>query len=391
MLRTINNTLKHVSRSGWIGWGSVLVMTLAFLVVSIFGGLAYISNLYIQFIEQKSNLLVFFEVDYPEDEVIKLKDKWANFNGIKNISYTSEKDAFNLYSDFTQIAQPQIYEVLKLQEEKKLPSSLDIQINSLDNLKDIREYIQKEVDITNENLKIILTSDLKEEIKTNVTEKADNIDITLNNEEKAENITTNQEPSDKEIKENQGESTIIKTETPPTIIPKYKYSKTVGEPPIQLKVDDENLEQMKEAFGYLRIGGIVAISLLLLVVFVFTFMTVEFRLYNQTEEIGVMQLVGGSLGYIRAPYILEGGLYGFLGAVISNSILTALLASLIYYPKETGLYTVTQFLYQNLNFSNLPWPQIGIYEFAIAFSATSLFGFLVGAISSFLSIRRYIR
>lgn len=376
MLKILSNTRKHIARSSWVGWGSIFVMTLAFLVVSIFGSLAYISNLYIQFIEQKSNLLVFFEVDFPEEEVFALQDEWNSYPGVKEIQFTSEEEAFNLYSDFTQIAQPQIFEVLQLQEEKKLPSSLDIQITSLDELTNIKNYLTSEIEQKNDSLRIITTEEL---LNVESIVDAETQDI------------IEQEPTEESTIENEITIPEDLNENLPTSIPRYQYSQNPGEPPIQLRVDDENLEQMKEAFGYLRIGGIVAISLLLLVVFFFTFMTVEFRLYNQIDEIGVMQLVGGSLGYIRAPYILEGGIYGFLGAFLSSVLIGGGIAAVFLYPMETGLQSVTEFLYINLNFANLPWPQFGIIEISLVFLLFWVSGFILGAVSSYLSIRRYIR
>ena len=76
-------------------------MTMAFLVASIFGSLAFISNLYINFIEQKSNLLVFFEVGVEPEILEELKTEWEGIDEIKSISFTSEEQAYELYSDYT--------------------------------------------------------------------------------------------------------------------------------------------------------------------------------------------------------------------------------------------------------------------------------------------------
>ncbi len=338
--RIKENTFKQISRSGWAGWGSIIVMAMAFLVASIFGGLALISNQYINFIEQKSNLLVFFEVGMDEEIINELRSKWEEDSQIKSIDYTAEEDAYELYSDYTAQVRPEIYAVLKTQDEKKLPSSLDIQIWSLSDLVEVRQKIQTDID---EKLKELVIIDTSEEA-TNDTESADTEQV------------------------------------------KYKYSENPFDAPIKLKVDSENLDQLRVVFFVVRIAGIAVISLLFLVIFFFTFMTVEFRLSNQMEEIGVMQLVGGSLFFIRSPYILEGGFYGFIGSLISSLIIGVLLTLGFVVKIDRNL---ASFFYEN--FSRLNLPSLGALEWGLVILLVSIFGFLIGAVSSYLSIRRYIR
>ncbi len=354
--RIISNTRKQISRSGWVGWASVSVMTLAFAVAIIFGGLAYVSNLYIQYIESKSNLLVFFEVGMDPNIVNTLQDKWSQDPRIKSVDYTTEEQAYNQYSDYTSKVQPEIYSVLKTQEKKALPSSLDIQIYSLDKLESLKEDMQKDIDAQLDKLIIIPTTD-----KSTKTSKS----------------TTSSKDS---------KSVAATSETPASYPVTYKYSEDPTKPPITLRVDDENLDQLRQVLLSLRIAGIVVITLLFIVIFFFTFMTVEFRLYNQMEEIGVMQLVGGSLFFIRAPYILEGGFYGFIGALFSSLMIVGTLF-VVFVLNNTS--AISRFVFEN--FSMLPWPQISTLGWVGIIALISLFGFLLGSLISFISIKRYIR
>lgn len=360
--RIIANTSKQISRSGWAGWGSISVMTLAFLVASIFGGLAYVSNLYIQFIERKSNLLVFFEVGMDQQIISDLQLKWQQNSKIKSISYTNETDAYSLYSDYTSRIQPEIYAVLKTKEDKKLPSSLDIQVWSLEDIEEVKSLINTDIEEELKKLEIVYTDDLENAEDTQV--------------EDSETISNENTKASDEVEE------VI----PVSERPKYKYTSDPDDVPIKLRVDDENLEQLREVFFWIRITGIVVISLLFAVIFFFTFMTVEFRLSNQMEEIGVMQLVGGSLFFIRAPYILEGGFYGFIGSLTSSLILGSILTSVFVVNDDSP---VAVFAYKN--FSKLQWPSLDVVELGGLILLISLIGFLLGAASSFLSIRRYIR
>jgi cell division transport system permease protein len=125
--------------------------------------------------------------------------------------------------------------------------------------------------------------------------------------------------------------------------------------------------------------------MLVLVIILFTLLTVEFRMHSRAEEIEIMQLVGGSLGYIRMPFVIEGGIYGFLGAMISNSMILGLIL-LIQRQLTTG---ELEYL-QNI-FGRLDWPQLGIPELAGIFLIIALIGLVIGAVNSYIAILRYIK
>lgn len=334
--RIFSNTAKQISRSGWSAWASISVMTLAFLVATIFGGLAFISNIYIQYIESKSNVLVFFEEGMDKTVIDNLQQKWANNPKIKSITYTSEEDAYQLYADYTAVVQKEVYAVLKTKESKTLPSSLDIQIYSLEDLQSLKSELERDIEEANKSLIIVDTS----------------------------------------------------TSTQPTSFPvvNYKFSKDPTQKPIVLKVDDQSLDQLRQVLYFLRVVGIAVLAILFIGIFFFTFLAIEFRLQSQTEEIGVMQLVGGSLFFIRSPYVLEGGFYGFVGAAVSSLIIGGFLVAVFVFNKSS---TVSVFLYKMFN--QLPWPTITELGWISIVLGLSLTGFLIGALSSYLSIRRYIR
>jgi len=341
--RIFSNTSKQISRSGWSAWASVSVMALAFLVATIFGGLAFISNIYIQYIESKSNVLVFFEEGMDKAVVENLQTKWANNPKIKDITYTSEEDAYSLYADYTAVVQKEVYTVLKTKESKTLPSSLDIQIFSLAELTALKSDLEADIEEANKSLQIVNTSETETETETELN---------------------------------------------PTSFPQamYQYSKDPTQKPIVLKVDDQSLDQLRQVLYFLRIVGVAVLAILFIGIFFFTFLAIEFRLQTQTEEIGVMQLVGGSLFFIRSPYILEGGFYGLVGAGISSLLIGGFLVAVFILNKSS---TVSVFLYKMFN--QLPWPEVttlGLIGIVVGLSFT---GFLIGALSSYLSIRRYIR
>jgi len=335
-------------------------MTLAFLVASIFGGLAYIANLNVKYIESKSNMIVFFNVGMDPEVINSLKQKWEGIIGIQEITYLSEEQAFQFYADYTSKVVPEIYQVLSTYEEHKLPSSLEIKLESLNNVENIASSIQSDIDSELQKL-VIVDLDPIESVSATDGTTPDGGQVAGAQDSRPSEVTNAQDI-------------------------KYKYEDETEAPPISLAVDNDNLNKLKDVFFKLRIAGIGALSLLFVFVAIFIFMTVEFRLYNQKDEIGVMQLVGGSLFFIRAPYIIEGGFYGFFGALLSTIVLGAALFSTFVVYKDS---TITQFLYEN--FGQLPWPELNGLLIAGLILAMAGVGFFLGAISSYFSIRRYIR
>ncbi len=370
--RILINTRKHIIRSGWVGWASIFVMTLAFLVASIFGGLALIANLYINYIEGKSNMLVFFDVGMDQEIIDRLRTKWQEEDKISEIIYMSEEEAFEFYSAYTSRVVPEQYQVLTRFDEKKLPSSLEIKITSLNDLEEVQSVLQ--ADINQEVQKLIILDIQEDELTEEAGSESDQEVI---DGEVTDEGSLNEETTEEEI---ESERSLGETGV------RYKYSDESNEPPITLIVDNENLEILKDVFFKVRIAGIGALSLLFVFVSIFIFMTVEFRLYNQKDEIGVMQLVGGSLFFIRGPYILEGGFYGFMGALLSSGVIGGILATIFIFNEDS---TLTRYLYDN--FGQLPWPQIETIHWIAIVGALGLVGFLLGAVSSYFSIRRYIR
>lgn len=374
-IRILSNARKHIVRSGWIGFASVFVMTLAFLVASIFAGLAFIANLNIQNIESKSNVLVFFNVGMDQEVIQRLQSKWDTLEDVNNISYLSEEQAYSTYAEYTSRLLPEIYKVLNEFEEKKLPSSLEIKLSKLDNIKDLQKTIQADIE---EELKRLVILELETETDNEDTTQTDDAAVeTVNETESLDNEVTAQ--TDEEI----NSLTVVDLYASDT---RYKYGEEPGDVPISLVVDAENLSKQKDVFFQLRIAGIATMSLLMLFVVIFVFMTTEFRLFNQKEEIGVMQLVGGSLFFIRSPYVIEGGFYGLLGAILSMLIIGGLYVGLFVLNQSSSF---SQYIYAQ--FGQLPWPQFTPAGWTVLIGGLAISGFLLGAISSYLSIRRYIR
>lgn len=152
-----------------------------------------------------------------------------------------------------------------------------------------------------------------------------------------------------------------------------------------VRFSKETIDTIKTLFQWVRIGGGVIMGLLLVVIFFFTLLTVEFRTFSRAEEIGIMQLVGGSLWFIRSPFILEGAVYGFIGSIISTSIIYGIgYIVLIVNRSSSAVNFIVNF------FGNLQWPEVTTLHLIALFFGIAILGAIVGGLNSLIAIKRYI-
>jgi cell division transport system permease protein len=111
--------------------------------------------------------------------------------------------------------------------------------------------------------------------------------------------------------------------------------------------------------------GIVAIALVSI--------TIRMAIYSRRKEIGIMKLVGATNWFIRWPFIMEGIIEGFLGAIvgiIAAVLLHAWLISKVEHAAESNLVT-------------------GGY-LAVLAVILAVSGIIIGAVGSAFALRRYI-
>lgn len=123
--------------------------------------------------------------------------------------------------------------------------------------------------------------------------------------------------------------------------------------------------------------GLALILFFAFVAILITFNTVRLAIYVFREEISVMRLVGASEMYIRGPFVTVGLIYGFLSGLLTLIILLPV----AYY---SGPITVKL------------GTGINIWEFYLSNFFTVLLivlgtGLVLGMISSYLAVRKYLR
>ena len=141
--------------------------------------------------------------------------------------------------------------------------------------------------------------------------------------------------------------------------------------------NEQVIRRVQSISNGMRNWGFLATMVLAVVAVLVTFNTIRLTIYNQRQEIEIMRLVGGSNWHIKAPYLVEGGLYGALAAAITI---------VIFYPVAYFVSPKVELLMPGVSLIGYFVSNGFQYFFLIAFV-----GILLGVASSFIAIRRFLK
>ena len=141
--------------------------------------------------------------------------------------------------------------------------------------------------------------------------------------------------------------------------------------------NEQVIKRVLSISGGLRNWGFLLTMALALIAVLVTFNTVRLTIYSQKQEIEIMRLVGGSNWHIKAPYLVEGGMYGTLAAVI---------VVIIFYPVAYFVSPKIETLMPGV--SLISYFVSNIFQFV---PLVFFIGILLGVTSSFVAIRRFLK
>jgi len=128
--------------------------------------------------------------------------------------------------------------------------------------------------------------------------------------------------------------------------------------------------------GVKKLGSIIT-ALMIGISILITFNTIRLAIFIARDEINVMRLVGGSNQYIRGPFVVEGVLYG---------LVAAFLTLILFYPITYWLKSTTQAFYGGVDLLHY-----FVANFVQIFFIIVLSGVALGAVSSYLAVRKYLK
>ena len=120
----------------------------------------------------------------------------------------------------------------------------------------------------------------------------------------------------------------------------------------------------------------IVIALLVFISFIIVFNIIRLIIYLSREEIKVMRLIGAEDWYIRAPFLVSGGIYGLVGSIVATVLL---------YPISYWLSPVVKRFFEGQGLFSYY-----VSEFFMLVLILTALGVFVGIFSSYLSTHRYL-
>lgn len=151
-----------------------------------------------------------------------------------------------------------------------------------------------------------------------------------------------------------------------------------GRPGVESVIDQkETLEPFFRFLNGITIGALAAAGLLLMATILLVVNTIRVAAFSRRRETGIMRLVGASNLYIQVPFLLEGAIAGFLGALVASGLLVAAYHFLVLGLIKPEFAFIEQWV---------GWDSV------LAIVPTLLItGVLIAVIASFFTLRRYLK
>jgi cell division transport system permease protein len=149
-------------------------------------------------------------------------------------------------------------------------------------------------------------------------------------------------------------------------------------------IDKINFQQNRLVFDRLttvlsvsRRAGLSVSIVLGAIAFLVAFNTIRLAIYTSREEIGIMKLVGASNWFVRAPFLVEGILYGVSATII---------VVLIFWPLTLWLGPQAKAFFGGVDLFSYYASNLAQFTLMLL-----LVGIVLGIFSSFVATRRYLK
>jgi cell division transport system permease protein len=148
---------------------------------------------------------------------------------------------------------------------------------------------------------------------------------------------------------------------------------------VSYKENKAIIDKLFKATQFTKEVGLVATAMFTLTALVIIYNTIKIAIFARKEEIEIMKLVGATSDFIKGPFLIEGAIYGIISTIISLMVLATILyfmaPTLVHYFGGVGS-DVSGFVRNNV---------------LILVSAQLSMGVLIGVLSSWLAVRKYVK
>lgn len=141
------------------------------------------------------------------------------------------------------------------------------------------------------------------------------------------------------------------------------------------------LDNITNATKFMREAGLIGVIVFAFVSMLIIFNTIRMAIFNRRDELHIMRLLGANTSYIRGPFIVETVLYGIVSAIISVVLCNAI------FSVAASAFQATNFGLLDISFASNYFAQ----NFWWILLGQLLAGILIGAVSSVIATRRYLK
>jgi len=143
----------------------------------------------------------------------------------------------------------------------------------------------------------------------------------------------------------------------------------------------EAIDSIARATNILKRVGAIGVVIFAVLSMLIIFNTIQMAIFNRRDEITIMRLLGASTSYIRGPFVVESIIYGILSALISVLIMDVLF-----------LVSASALRASSLGLLDISYASSYFYQhFYILLTLQLAVGIVIGAVSSIVATRRYLK
>jgi cell division transport system permease protein len=325
--RIFKTSLQHFDRNKGLAFASIIVMALTFFISTLFGVAFLASNISLSYLESQLPVVVTFKADAKREDVSSLENSIKAAYPKAQIDYCSQQCAIDQF-------------------KRKNPGDNF-------NLLVIPPYISVGTPSQQETEKIYHYID---DLVRDTVSKSNESNI----------------PKDAtKYSKNDSEYYVVRANY------SYVYDIFFNQNAADIFKDISNLVQFM---------GIGLSVILFMVSFIIISITVSMTIFTMRKEIEIMNLVGATRFFIRAPFVIDGALFGIIGAGIATLLFYAGAFSIVSIGQNSALIPALK-----TYFGDASWPTLYWWSYILVLLVEMLMGGLLGSLSSFFASGRYLK
>jgi len=141
LFRIVKFGLVNFWRNWVLSSASVIVLAISLLIISAFVSFNFLLQKAVQGINQKVDVIAYFEDSADEAKILQMQDILKNWSEVKEANYISKDEALQKW--LANVTDPRLKEIVTPQENP-LPRSLEIKVNEAGDAQKIIDFLGEE-------------------------------------------------------------------------------------------------------------------------------------------------------------------------------------------------------------------------------------------------------